>query len=348
MISVAGSVSIKTPDELLKRSGIDLTVWEAVPNSGQIKKWDVPMKLDGEPVIVPCFYVAVRVQRTWSASDLPSPVVLRVTKPRVSRPSAKKKHSVVHYSDVHFPHHDPATLSILYQITDFVDPAVVVDHGDLLDCEQISKYPKDPDHRTSMREENEMASGHLGKIHSLSPDAHHIFLEGNHENRLKRMIWGLAEDRRVGEILKLDPIRKALSWPSLLGIGDLGWEFVEYPDHAVLHDRLILCHGDIVRSESGQTEKAMLSRYGRSGISGHTHRRGFYQKRDHVGSRSWYGLGCMCEIRDASYVTLPNWSQGFAVSTWSDDRSEFGVEAVEITEGKAFFRGQLFTGDSTS
>ena len=157
------------------------------------------------------------------------------------------------------------------------------------------------------------------------------------------MIWGMAEDRRIGELLTLDPIKEALGWPSLLGIGDLGWEFVDYPDHAVLYDRLILCHGDIVRSESGQTEKAMLARYGMSGISGHTHRRGFYQKRDHTGLRSWFGLGCLCEIRDASYVTLPNWSQGFAVTTWSDDRSEFGVEPVEISEGRAFFRGQMFT-----
>lgn len=62
-----------------------------------------------------------------------------------------------------------------------------------------------------------------------------------------------------------------------------------------------------------------------------------------TGLRSWLGLGCMCEIRDASYVTLPNWSQGFAVTTWSDDRSEFGVEPVEISEGRAFFRGQMFT-----
>lgn len=120
---------------------------------------------------------------------------------------------------------------------------------------------------------------------------------------------------------------------------------VDYPRHDVLFDRLILTHGEVVRSGSGESAKAEYRKYGKSGMSGHTHRRGVYEHRDYNGFHAWWELGCLCLIRD-DYTTFPDWQQGFAVVTWSDDRSEFAVEEIRIHEGKAWFRGRLLTGDS--
>ena len=121
-VTVAGSTSIKTPDELMKRSGIDLRIWEAVPDSGQMKKWDVPMKIDDKAVVIPCHYVAIKVRKKWEHSEeLPIPVVLKIVRPLRRKP-ADGAFVSVHYSDEHFPNHDPAAINILYQIIDFLGP----------------------------------------------------------------------------------------------------------------------------------------------------------------------------------------------------------------------------------
>lgn len=345
-VAVMASASIKDPVTLFNRSGLDPKVWEIVPDSGQMRKWDVPMKVDDEPVVIPCYYIGIKVRKRWEASDLPSPIVLRVTRPSTRKPT-KGPYTSVHASDLHLPHHDPAALNLLYQVLDFVSPNLFVDHGDTLDCEEISKYPKDPMNRTTLKEEIRMGAEHLGTVHAITPNAEHVWLEGNHEERLRRLVWSLADNRQAGEILTLPAVQEVLQWRSLLGIGDLGWETIAYPRHKLLFDRLILCHGEKVRKDSGQTEKAEYNHYGKGGLSGHSHRVGYYGRRDYNGQHGWWGLGCMCAIR-TDYVSFPNWQQGFCVLTWSDDRTAFAVERVRIFDGVAYFRGQRFVGDSTS
>lgn len=342
-IAVAASASIKSPEALFERSGLDPEVWEIVGDS-QVRKWDVPMKVDDEPVVIPCYYVAIKVRKKWEHSEVPSPVVLKITRPRTPKATAGDFTSL-HYSDTHFPFHDPRVVNILYQIADITRPGMVADHGDTIDCTEISNYPKDPFHRVGLKAEIRMGAEHFGTVHALTPDASHVWLEGNHEERLKRLVWSLAENRAAGELLTLPAVKKALSWPSLLGIGELGWETIPYPGHKLLFDKLILCHGEKVRSESGASEKAEHRHYGKGGISGHTHRVGYYGKRDYDGEQGWWGLGCCCLIRD-DYVSFPNWQQGFAVVTWSKDRKNFAVERVRVFDGVAHFRGKRFVGDS--
>ena len=342
-VSVAASMSIKTPEALFERAGIDPDVWE-IAEEAPVRKWDVPMKVDDQPVVIPCYYVAIKVRKKWEHSSLPAPVVLKVTRPNAPRPTGAA-FSSLHYSDVHFPFHDPRVVNILYQIADYVRPGFVADHGDTLDCTEISKYPKDPLDRVGLKSEIQQAAKHFGTVHAITPDADHVWLEGNHEQRMKRLIWSLAENRAAGEILTLPGVQDALSWPSLLGIGGLGWESVPYPGHKLLFNKLILCHGEKVRGDSGASEKAEYRHYGKGGVSGHTHRIGYFGKRDYDGEQGWWGLGCCCLIR-ADYTSFPNWQQGFCLITWSDDRTRFSVERVRVFDGVAHFRGKRFVGDS--
>lgn len=341
-LTVLGSTSIKTVDELLAQADVDNEIWEPLPDSVQLRKWDVATKINDRPAVVPCFYVAVKLRKKWAATDLPTPITLKVTPPK-ARPRKRNQRVSVHYSDIHFPYHDERALRILYQVLQMVAPDVVVDHGDTLDCESISRWPKDPFHRISLAEEIRAAAEHFGTVHSLTPDARHIWIEGNHEARLRKLIWSLAEDRRGAEILTLDAVRDALTWPSLLGIGALGWEIIEYPKHVLFEDRLILCHGEAVRKHSGQSEKAEYEHYGKGGLSGHTHRTGFFGRRDYNGVHGWWGLGCLCKIRD-DYTSFPNWDQGFAVITATDSFDRYAVERVNIFDGTAIFRGEMLQG----
>lgn len=345
-VRVAASRSIRDPETLFARSGLDPKVWEIVPDSGQMKKWDVPMKIDDEAVVVPCFYVAIKVRKKWAESGLPSPLIVNVSRPKKVKPSESDFVSV-HWGDEHFPHQDDRAISILYQIIDLLNPGFVCAHGDVLDCEQLGRWPKDPMHRVGLAEEIEMGATHLGIIKSLTPNAKRVYLLGNHEARLRKSIWALCEGRLAGEILTLPSVHEVLKWEALLGLGD-DWETVSYTggggsNHYLLFDRLILKHGDIVRAHSGASAKAEYSKYNKGGMSGHTHRRGVYEHRDYNGTQAWWEMGLLGTIRE-DYVAHADWQQGFNVVTWSADRKQFGVEEIRIHDGVGYFRGKRYEG----
>jgi hypothetical protein len=68
---------------------------------------------------------------------------------------------------------------------------------------------------------------------------------------------------------------------------------------------------------------------------------GTYYHTDYNGPHVWVELGLMGRIRE-DYVSHANWQQGFAVVTWSEDRKRFGIEHINIHEGKAMFRGKQY------
>lgn len=248
----------------------------------------------------------------------------------------------LHYGDVHFPYQDDAALSILYQITAALKPDLVVCHGDLLDCYSISKYEKDIHHRPSLASEITQTQEHFALMRRLSPRARRWFFKGNHEDRLQREIRRMAAKPEALEILRLPSVSQALTWPELLDLEELGWEY--FDRRTLLFDKLVLKHGSAVRPHGAYSAKAEYDKYRKSGISGHTHRRGVHEARDYNGTHAWWEHGCLCDI-DPDYVEDPNWQQGFLVVTWTDDRSSFGVEEVRIHDGEAMFRGKRYRAD---
>ena len=169
-ISIAASASIKNPEELFKKSELDPDVWEVV-DAAPVRKWDVPMKLEDEAIVVPCYYVGIKVRKKWEHSMLPLPVVLNYKKPKLAKKTKNKPYQSIHYSDLHIPFHDQRALNILYAVLKEVDPDLVVDHGDTLDCQEISKYPKDPNKRVPLREEVQEGARHFARITELTPHA---------------------------------------------------------------------------------------------------------------------------------------------------------------------------------
>jgi hypothetical protein len=249
-----------------------------------------------------------------------------------------KLYTSIHYGDVHFPFQDDAALAVLHETIALLKPNMIVCHGDLLDCYAISKYEKDIFRRPSLANEILQAQDHFRHINSLAPRARKLFLKGNHEDRLQREIRRMAAKPEALEILRLPGVAGAMTWPELLELQRLGWEY--HDRRTLLFDRLVLKHGSKVRPHGAYSAKAEYEHYRKSGISGHTHRRGVHEARDYNGTHAWWEHGCLCNI-DPEYTEDPNWQQGFLVVTWSDDRSAFGVEEVRIHDGTAVFRGRL-------
>lgn len=338
-VYVEASQVIKTPEQLIERADIDPTVWELTDS--KVKSWSVPMKVKETPTVLQMYYVSVTLKKPLT-ERLPVRNLLIQATPHEPRPPQQSGLlTSVHYSDCHFPYQDDRALEVLYQVLHELQPEIVVDHGDLLDCEQIGRFAKDPYNRVSLADEVKLAARHIAKVHSITPNARHIWLEGNHEQRLKRTIWELADKRSAGEVLTLPGIKDVLSWGRMLGLDSVGWEVVNYPQTLTLFDRMILAHGSKVRKHSAYSAKCEHDEYGKSGMSGHTHRMGSYYHTDYNGPHVWIELGLMGKIRE-DYVAHANWQQGFAVVTWSEDRKRFGVEHINIHDGKAFFRGKVY------
>jgi hypothetical protein len=174
---------------------------------------------------------------------------------------------------------------------------------------------------------------------SLSPFAIRRWLLGNHEDRLRRLIWDMASNVPAAQLVRLPNVWEQLEWGKLVGADAIGWEVID--GKVVQFDKLVLKHGNVVRQQSAYSARAELEKYQKSGISGHTHRRGVFEKRDLNGTHAWFEHGCLCEL-DPSYVSDPNWQQGFLVVSWSQDRQHYGVEEVRIHKGVAVFRGKQY------
>jgi len=342
----------KTEEEVLIESGLDLDEWEVV--NAVFKPYEMAMKnQDNEPTVVrlTSWRITLRPKAETVAIVAPRKIILpeRNAKIRDARARVKRSPTSFIWPDTHVPYHDPQAVNVALQILEELDVDDFVNLGDLLDCESISDFAKNyrPEERITLQTEIDLASELCGIHHALTPRAEgrRWLLEGNHEDRLFRQVKKIAADRVGGEILTLDKVLPVFDWAHLLGTREIGWgDTVAYGKRVVLRDRLICVHGNSV----GQNpERAEYQRYEMAGVSGHTHRIGVHHKRSlHGGNQSWHGVGFLGRIRD-EYTVFPNWQQGCAVVTWGPDGSPH-IEQIEIHEGKAWFRGRLYVGDSKS
>lgn len=246
--------------------------------------------------------------------------------------------------DTHFPNQDDDALSIVDQVCSLLRPALnlYVHMGDLQDCYRLSRFDQNPDRLESLQVEINMGRQHLARKRVLLPDTKMVYLEGNHEDRLRRVMWNLKGE--AAALTALTNFQKAMTWPALLGLEELGVEFVPYMGSEQARRQFlpkwILKHGTIVRKNSAYTARGEWEKYGRSGSSGHTHRLGMYFHNDHNGSHCWVETGCTC-ILTPEYVSDPNWQQGCVVLTFDRETGAFQAEPVYIRNKIAVFRGNV-------
>jgi len=245
----------------------------------------------------------------------------------------------LYYSDTHMGMEDERALAVVLALAQEAQPDVVVHGGDLLDAYFLSRFDKNPDHPATIQDEIDRGRVHLHQMAQVAPQARRVLLQGNHEERLSKAIWGMPGT--ASEIARLTAFREAMTWPSLLGLDQIGWEWVptERQTKTAILPGFITKHGSIVRKWSGHSGKGEWEKYGTSGISGHVHRLGTFYHRDYNGSHVWVEAGCTCSL-DPEYVQDPNWQQGCVIIAWDEDGERWNVEPVYIQDGRAVWRGR--------
>lgn len=241
-------------------------------------------------------------------------------------------------SDFHFPFQDNRVVSLFLEfLKDNADELkYLILNGDILDCWEISKFDKVPRTGKALKEELKEAKDFLTKIREILPKTQIVFIEGNHEFRLRSYIirnakelWGL-EGLSIAEQLHLKDLNIIYkeSLPGLNHFSHLDFKIGE----------LYIGHYNKVNKHAGYTAKCLIEDLGVSFIQGHTHRFGICSKTLRSG-QELIGIeqGCLCSLRP-NYISFPNWQHGFSVFFKKENYPRFQVYPIRIPD-YGFFWG---------
>jgi predicted phosphodiesterase len=246
------------------------------------------------------------------------------------------------WGDTHFPNQCDLTLKVVAAIAKEIQPDVLCHMGDLIDSTDLSvKFKKNPARKETLQDEINMGRAHLAQMRVLCPEAQFILLEGNHEERMTRVLWDMEGPARA--LSQLTDAKRVLTWPYLLGLEEMGIQFVPYGEQSkhIFLPKFLLKHGNVVRQNSGYTANAEHRKYAMSGASGHTHRLAQFYHRDHNGNHVWLETGCTCSL-EPEYTPDPDWQNGCVVLTLHRKTGAFQAESVYIHKGNAVFRGKEY------
>lgn len=240
--------------------------------------------------------------------------------------------------DVHIPFHDPLLVEAWMAFAAKLKPSGVDIIGDLLDCYPISRFDKNPLRKASLQAEVDAGRDLLESLRRVVGKEVNIeYSEGNHENRLRRLLWSVGKN--------LADLR-GLNIPTLLGLKDLRITY-HTPETPYRLGKIWILHGDVSRKQNfsksagGRAADAVARSIGGSVLMGHTHQMG------HTMFRSWerelegYEVGCLCQFDMEYVVGVPPWQQGWAVLNMFPD-GNFSVEFVRSVEGARRKRHLIF------
>ncbi len=214
-------------------------------------------------------------------------------------------YKIIIVNDTQIPFQDPKTLQAVHKFWDDFGPDLEVYNGDIIDFYSISSFDKNPTRAFKLQDELDDTYAWLFSRAEANPSARRIFIEGNHEDRLRRFLWKEATD--------LSSLR-VLNFEELMRFKELGMEDLTYMSVLDFLGFRIQ-HG--WKASGGSTPwpinvgRFMAQKEGSSGLCGHTHRASIYCWTTSRGSHSYVENGCLCRF-DLEFAPFPNWQQAFS------------------------------------
>jgi hypothetical protein len=263
-VSARGQGLVKNVDDLARVAEIDLEEWRVADHS--VNTWTTPLKgEDGRPSIVRNWQVKARLERRLIDPDV---VGVRYTGPPAPRvvpdiEPAERTALLVPDSQHGFmwgenrrellPMHDMGACDAVTQVAAAMQPDDIVLLGDMLDlAEWSTRFPRPMALLDTSQAALYALHYWLAELRAACPSARIVYLEGNHEARIGRLLVERAA--HVEGLRAVGDDRAALSLARLLALDQLGIEYVEpYGEAAYLSPRVRLTHGDKVRSGGGAT-----------------------------------------------------------------------------------------------
>ena len=229
-------------------------------------------------------------------------------------------------NDFHVPFHNENGVEALFDFCEDFQPDQIFINGDFLDCFSVSDFPKRPG-KPKLQAELDIGIRLLEDLNERCPDAEKWYLDGNHEQRLERLI---ANNNGLHNL-------HALKIENLLELDRLGYTYHRYMD-PVRVGNLTIVHGNSASKHSAYTAKKMLLDYGfQNVIVGHTHRLGRYFQTGFNGRKRAVENGGLFDKDQQDYCPIPNWQNGFCVAYQDKNDPEFlQIDLIEMSEDGAF------------
>jgi hypothetical protein len=241
--------------------------------------------------------------------------------------------------DFHFPQHCPDSIAVLLETIRLLRPKRLILNGDTVDLLAVSRYPKDQRHTYDLRQEAVAFHEFLHQAVTLSRawNMEIVETEANHSGNGTASRWHRYLSDRVPVLYghpKAEELLRYDTWfyPE--------WAPIRLVESVVVADDLLILHGDIVRKHAAYSARGHAEKWHSSVMHSHTHRMGASLERiPAIGTRAEavrraYEIGCMCNLQP-SYVSAPNWTNGFAIISHDADELDYGVELVSIQRGQA-------------
>jgi len=353
-VSAKGQGLVKSLSDLIREAEIDLSEWSIA--RWKANTWTTPIKGDdGEPKIVRNWQVTATLEprRDLEALQHLERFVARETATLIERDNVTStliipdsQHGyrwVGDRRDRLEPMHDEAACAVVVEVARRMQPERIVILGDMADFAELStKYPRPPELLGTTQATIEALHGWLRSIREAAPEAEIVYVEGNHEARLRAML--IAQAGPVADLRAAGEAEPALSVPRLLGLDGLGVRYVgPYGEDWWADGRVRITHGERVRQRGGATAAAVLADATATTWYGHIHRLEMAQRTIHgpSGPRviTAASPGCLCRIDGAvpGATSRPDWQQGFGLM-WYDGGQEW-CEVRSIVDGRAVYGG---------
>lgn len=363
-----GQGIVRNLDELIAQADIDPLQWHA--DDFKVRTWSTPMRLrragtDGkredEIAVVRNWYASATFRRQPFYTAAPPDWGKRIA--RRPRPRSGPMRTAVVVPDMHVgyawsrcrrylvPLHDWAAIDAVQQLIQTIQPDVIQHLGDGLDAAEFSERWAVP---LELRATADPAARTLHAIlrrqRETVPHAEIDWQDGNHDDRPERAHVGTPYDGlRPADDPDGPPL---LSFARMVGLGALDITSRPYGHHRWLFDRILIHHGDKVKSRGGLTVAETVRDAEHSCIYGHIHR-------VEQASKTRHGPRGIRVVTHASPGTLgrldgfvpgvskrPDWQQGVAVVCFDEDAGQEHIELLSIHAGTLFWRGQRFVGDA--
>jgi UDP-2,3-diacylglucosamine pyrophosphatase LpxH len=234
-------------------------------------------------------------------------------------------------SDAHIPAHSKVWWDLLMQVARDLRPKHLVIIGDFMDCYGISDHEKDPDLAGHIADELKSVNAHLDQLDALGA-SDKLYIEGNHEDRIRRYVQRHPE------------LRNVLTVPKLLRLKKRGWQYVPYKDHA---KRGAVHYTHDVGAAGRNAVFRALDLYQHSVISGHTHRAAMIVEGSAVGDcklSATFGWGG--DVEQVDYMTRAkarhDWALAFGAGYLDSATGYTYLQMVPVVHGTVCWNGRLY------
>lgn len=232
-------------------------------------------------------------------------------------------------SDIHIPYQDNKALQAMFAYGKRYKPDNVIINGDLLDFYTLSQFDKSPDRKENFADEIKQGRAFLALLRKTFKKAKIHYLEGNHENRLQRYMWGKAPEFYGLESLEINNLLE-FKQHDIKYVKCDGDYWGKDTGHLKMGD-IIVMHGDSrlngasLSSHSGYSASATMRNMLSSVIIGHNHRLAKVYMTTSSGTLVGLEGGCLCQKSG-----LSNWQQGFITfETESKKNSNYRIHYID-------------------